>query len=158
MVGGVPHRVQEDRREGVDPPKSKLAIGDVHQYWEKGFPDQCEVVVRGLSFEGGEGLVRLLEEERDCFVHHDLDQFSRDQARSVDDCHNYNEGEGVSSGKLMGLGAFGDTAELVRSCNDYSSLCVFLVSCLSLISMAGRRWGAPKTIILSTKKSSIDGN
>jgi hypothetical protein len=34
----------------------------------------------------------------------------------------------------------------------------FLVSSLSLISIAGRQWGALKRIILSTKKSSIDGN
>ena len=39
-----------------------------------------------------------------------------------------------------------------------AALVVFLVSSLSLISIAGRRWGAPKTIILSMKTSSIDGN
>ena len=39
-----------------------------------------------------------------------------------------------------------------------AALMVFLMSSLSLISIAGRQWGAPKTIILSMKMSSIDGN
>ena len=41
---------------------------------------------------------------------------------SVDDRHDDNEGKGVGRNKLVGLGAFGDRAEPVRSCNGYSSL------------------------------------
>ena len=44
---------------------------------------------------------------------------------SVDDPHDDNEGNGVSSGKLVGFGAFGDTAEPIRSCDGYHSLCGF---------------------------------
>ena len=108
----------------MDPPE--LVVGDFHEDQEEGFPDRREVVVRGLSVEGREGLARLPEEGCDCFGHHDLDGFSRDQVGSVDDdCHDYDERKGIGSGKLVGLGAFGDTAELVRSCDGYSSLCGF---------------------------------
>ena len=93
MVGSVPPWVREDCREGVDPPN--LIVGDFHQNWEEGFPYCGEVVIRGLSVEGGKGLVRLPEEERDCFGRHDLDGFSWDQAGSVDDRDDDDEGEGV---------------------------------------------------------------
>jgi hypothetical protein len=51
MVGGVPLWVREDCREGVDAPK--LILGDFRQYQEEGFPYRGEVVIQGLSFEGG---------------------------------------------------------------------------------------------------------
>jgi hypothetical protein len=73
MVGGVPPWFHEDCREGVNPPE--LIVGDFHQNWEEGFLNCGEVVVRGLSFKGGKGLVRLPEEERDRFGRHDLDGF-----------------------------------------------------------------------------------
>jgi len=38
MIGGVPYRIREDRREGVDPPK--LIVGSLHEDGEKHFPDQ----------------------------------------------------------------------------------------------------------------------
>ena len=119
MVGGIPHRVCKDCCEGVDP---ELILGDFHEDWEERFPDHCEVIVRGLSIEGGKGLTRLPEEERDRFGHHErLGRFSRDQVGSVDDCNDYDEGKGVGSSKLVELGAFGDTTEPVRSCDGYSS-------------------------------------
>ena len=39
-----------------------------------------------------------------------------------------------------------------------AAFAVFSVSSSSLISIAGWQLGAPKTIVLSMKKSSIDGN
>ncbi len=83
MVNGVPPWVREDCHEGVGPPE--LIIGDFHQYREEGFPYRGEVVVGGLSFEGGEGLVRLPEEEHYRFGRHDSDGFLWDQAGSVDE-------------------------------------------------------------------------
>jgi hypothetical protein len=123
MVGSVLPWFHEDCREGVNPPE--LIVGDFHQNWEEGFPNCGEVVVRGLSFKGGEGPLRLPEEERDCFGRHDLDGFLWDQAGSVDNCHNDNEGEGVGSSKLVGFGAFRDTAEPVRSYDGHGGLCGF---------------------------------
>ena len=99
MVGGVPLWVREDCREGVDAPK--LILGDFRQYQEEGFPYRGEVVIQGLSFEGGEGFACLAEEKRDCFGRHDSDGFAWDQAGSVDDCNNDNEGKGVDSSKLV---------------------------------------------------------
>ena len=122
------------------------------------FPYCGEVVVQGLFFERGKGLACLPEEESDCFGRHDLDGFLWDRAGSVDDRYDNNEGKGAGSSKLVGFGAFGDTAEPVRSCDGHGGLCRFSMSSSSLISIAGRRWGAPKTIILSMEKSSIDGN
>ena len=123
MVGSVPPWFREDCCEGVNPPK--LIVGDFQQNREEGFPYRGEVVVQGLSIEGGEGLARLPEEECDCFRRHDLDGFSEDQAGSVDDRDNDNEGKGIGSSELVGFGAFGDTAEPVRSCDGHSSLCSF---------------------------------
>ena len=65
MVGGVSPWFCEDCREGVNPPE--LIVGDFHQNWEEGFPYCGEVIVQGLSFEGGKGLARLPEEEGDSF-------------------------------------------------------------------------------------------
>ena len=123
MVVGVPPWVLEDCREGVDPPK--LIIGDFLQYWEEGFPYRGEVVVRGLSFEGGIGITRLPEEERDPFGHDDSDRFLWDQAGSVDDCDDDDESKSIDSSELVGFGAFGDTSEPVRSCDGHCSLCGF---------------------------------
>ena len=120
MVGGVPPWFREDCHEGVNPPE--LIVGNFHQNWEEGFLYPGEVVVRGLSFEGGEGLARLPEEERDCFGRHDLDGFLWDRAGSVDDRDDDDEGKGVGSSKLVGFGAFGDTAEPVCSCNGHGGL------------------------------------
>jgi hypothetical protein len=68
MIGGVPHHICEDSSEGVDPPK--LIIGNLHEDGEKHFPDQQEVVVSGLPFKEGKGILSLLETERDCVRHH----------------------------------------------------------------------------------------
>ena len=43
-----------------------------------------------------------------------MDGFLWDQAGSVDDPNNDNEGKGVDCSKLVGFGAFGDMAEPVR--------------------------------------------
>jgi hypothetical protein len=51
MVDGVPPWVHEDCCEGADP--IKLIVEDLHQYWEDRFPYCSEIVIRGLSFEGG---------------------------------------------------------------------------------------------------------
>ena len=120
MVGSVPPWFREDCCEGVKPPE--LIVGDFYQNREEGFPYCGEVVVRKLSFEGGKGPARLPEEERDCFRHHDLDGFLWDQVGSIDDCDDDDKGEGVGSSKLVGFGAFGDTAEPVCSCDGQSGL------------------------------------
>ncbi len=54
MVGGIPRGIHEDRRERVDPPK--LVVGDLHQDGEKCLPDRQEIVVSGLSVDGGKGV------------------------------------------------------------------------------------------------------
>ncbi len=123
MVGGVPPWFCEDCREGVNPPE--LIVGDFHQNREEGFLYRGEVVVRGLSFEGGKGIARFLKEECDRFGHHDSDSYSGDQAGSIDDRDNDDEGEGIGSSKLVGFGAFGDTAEPVRSCDGHGGLHCF---------------------------------
>ncbi len=64
MVGSIPPWFREDCHEGVNP--LELIVGDFYQNWENGFPYGGEVFVQGFSFEGGKGLARLLEEERDC--------------------------------------------------------------------------------------------
>ena len=104
----------------MNPPE--LIVGDFHQNREEGFPNCGEVVVQGLSFKGGKGLARLPEEERDRFGRHDLDGFLWDQVGSVDNCHDDNEGKGIGSSELVGFGAFGDTAEPVRSCDGHGGL------------------------------------
>ena len=108
--------------QDLGPKRPGKLVGDFHQYWEEGFPYRGEVVIQGLSFEGGKGLARLPEEEPDRFGHHDSDGFTWDRAGSVDDCNNDDEGEGVDSSELVGFGAFGDTAEPVHSSNGHSSL------------------------------------
>ena len=120
MVGGVPPWFREDCREGVNPPE--LIVEDFHQNQEEGFPYCGEVVVQGLSFEGGKGLACHPEEECDCFGCHDSDGFLGDRAGSVDDCDNDNEGEGVGRSKLVGFGAFRDTTEPVCSCGGHGGL------------------------------------
>ncbi len=92
MVGGVPPWDREDSREGVDPPE--LIVGDFHQNWEQGFPYRGEIVIRGLSVEGGKSLARLPEEERDRFGRHGvLDGFAWDRAGSVADRDDDDEGD-----------------------------------------------------------------
>jgi hypothetical protein len=135
----------------VDPPE--LIVGDFHQYWEEGFPYRGEVVIRGLSFKGGKGLARLPEEERDCFGRHDSDGFAWDRAGSVDDRDDDDEGEGIDSSKLVGFGAFGDTAEPVPS-----SLGSFFCVKFELDFHCRAAMGVTKNDNLSMKKSSIDGN
>jgi hypothetical protein len=123
MVGGVPPWFREDCHEGVNPPA--LIVGDFHQNWEEGFPYCGEVVVQGLSIEGGKGLAHPPKEKRDCFGRHDSDGFSEDQAGSVDDCDDDDDGKGVASSELVGFGAFRDIAEPIRSCDGHSGLCGF---------------------------------
>ena len=126
-----------DCHEGVNPPK--LIVGDFHQNWEEGFPYRGEVVIPGLSFEGRKGLACLPEKELDRFGRHDLDRFLWDQAGSVDDPKDDDEGKGVGGSKLVGFGAFGDNAEPVRSCDGHGGPNgFFFVSSSSLISIAGR--------------------
>ena len=68
MLSGVPHTIRDDGHEGVDSPK--LIVGDLHEDREKRLPDRQEIVVRGLSFEGGKGIPGLFEEEGDCIGRH----------------------------------------------------------------------------------------
>jgi hypothetical protein len=102
-----------------------LIVRDFHQNWEESFRYCGEVVVRGLSFEGGKGVARLPEEDGDCFGRHDPDGFLGDQAGSVDDRDDDDEGKGVGSSELVGFGAFRDKAEPVCSCDGHGGLCVF---------------------------------
>ena len=111
--------------QDLGPKRPGKLVGDFHHYWEEGFPYRGEVVIQGLSFEGGKGLARLPEEEHDRFGRHDSDGFAWDQAPSVDNRNNDNEGKGVDSSKLVGFGAFGDTAEPVHSSDGHSGLCGF---------------------------------
>ncbi len=156
MVGSVSPWVREDCREGVDPPK--LILGDLHQNREEGFPYRGEVVIRGLSFEGGKSLARLPEEERDRFGRHGLDGFAWDRAGSVDDRDDDDEGEGVDSSKLVGFGAFGDTAEPIRHSDGHSGLGGFFGVKLELDFHCRAAMGVTENSNLSMKKSSIDGN
>ena len=156
MVGSVPPWVREDCREGVDPPE--LIVGDFHQNWEEGFPYRGKVVIRGLSFEGGKGLACLPEEEHDCFGRHDSDGFAWDQAGSVDDCDDDDEGEGIDNRELVGFGAFGDMAEPVRRSDGHSGLGGFFGVKLELDFHCRAAMGVTENDNLSLKKSSIDGN
>ena len=54
MVGGVLRGIHEYSRERVDPPQ--LIVGDLHEDGEERLPDREEIVVRGLSLDGGEGV------------------------------------------------------------------------------------------------------
>ncbi len=136
----------------------ELIVGGFHQNWEEGFPYRGEVVIRGLSFEGGKGLACLPEEKRDRFGRHDLDGFAWDRAGSVDDRADDDEGKGVDSSKLVGFGAFGDTAEPVRHSNGHSGLGGFFGVKLELDFHCRAVMGVTKNDNLIMKKSSIDGN
>ena len=68
VVGGIPHGIREDCREGTNPPK--LIAGNHHEEGEDRLPDGKEIVVRWFPLDGGEGIVRLLEEERNGRRHH----------------------------------------------------------------------------------------
>ena len=63
MLSGIPHAIRDEGREGVNSPE--LILGDLHEDQEKRLPDQQEIVVRGLSFEGRKGIPGLFEEEGD---------------------------------------------------------------------------------------------
>ena len=75
--------------------------------------------------------MRLPEEECDCFGLHDSDGFSGDQAGSLDDRDNDDE---------VGFGAFGDTAEPIRSCDGHGGLCCFFGVKLELDCNGGHRY------------------
>ncbi len=70
MVGFVLPCFHEDGREGMD--SCEKVVGDDHQEWEDGLSDRQEVVLSWLPFDGGEGVVGLLEEEGDGVRRHDL--------------------------------------------------------------------------------------
>ena len=63
VVGGVTHGIGDDGREGMDAPQK--IVGDLHEYGEERLTDRQEVVVRGLSLEGGKSIASLFEEEGD---------------------------------------------------------------------------------------------
>ncbi len=102
--------------------------------------------------------MRLPEEERDRFEHHDLDGFAWDRAGSVDDCDDDDKGNGVDSSKLVGFGAFGDTAEPVHRSDGHSGLGGFFGVKLELDFHCRAAMGVTKNDNLSMKKSSIDSN
>ena len=79
-------------------------------------------------------------------------------SESVDNHHDDNEGEGVGSSNWLDLVPLETRQSPYLAAMATTAFAVFLVLSSSLIFIAGRRWGAPKTIILSMKKSSIDGN
>ncbi len=70
VVGFVPPCFHEDGHEGMN--SCEKVVGDDHQEQEDGLSDCQEVVVGWLPFDGGEGVVGLLEEEGDGVRHHDL--------------------------------------------------------------------------------------
>ncbi len=76
----------------------------------------------------------------------------------VDDRNNDDEGEGVDSSELVGFGAFGDTAEPVRSSNGHSGLGGVFGVKFELDFHCRAAMGVTKNNNLSMKKSSIDGN
>ncbi len=83
---------------------------------------------------------------------------SQDQAGSVDDRDDDDEGEGVDSSKPVGFGAFGDTAEPVCRSNGHSGLGGFFGVKLELDFHCRAAMGVTENDNLSMKKSGIDGN
>ncbi len=59
MVGSVRHCIQQDGREGVDPPE--LVVGDLHQDQEEHLPDREDIVICWLPLDGGEAIAHLLK-------------------------------------------------------------------------------------------------
>ncbi len=68
VIGFVLDGLGEDGHEGVNP--VQLVVGDDHEKGEKGLPDGKQVVVGWLPFEGGEVVMGLFEEARDCIRRH----------------------------------------------------------------------------------------
>ncbi len=92
--------------------------------------------------------MRLPEEERDRVGRHTcLGGFFGDRAGSIEDCYNYNQRNGVGSGKLGGLGAFEDMAESVCGCNGNGGLQGFFGVKLELDFHCRRQWGTNESII-----------
>ncbi len=107
-----------------------MVIWDDHEKGEKGLPpDDEQVVVSWLPFEGGEGVVGLFEEAGVCVSVHDgwelmsllankrsISLGKRCRTFAVEDCNDDDQGDGVDKGKLRVLGTFRNTSKCVGSC------------------------------------------
>ena len=104
----------------MDPPET-IEL-DFHQDWEESLPNREEIIVRGLSLDGREGITCLLEEEGDrvgrhhkkfdcCFL---CGLFGGGRAGAVKDCDDDDQSNCVGSSELGRFAEFGDTAERVR--------------------------------------------
>ena len=112
----------------MDPPE-KIEL-DFHQDWEESLPNCEEIIVRGLSLDGREGITCLLEEEGDrvgrhrkkidcCFL---SGFFDGGWAGAVKDCDDDDQSNCVGSSELGGFVVLGDTAERVHGSDGNSGM------------------------------------